>query len=175
MGIGGVSAFTDQKRLELIDELAPLVVRDEDGNAVKGDKDRNRFASADRDTSFVQLRPERVLEIRYDQMEGWRLRHAGIFERWRPDRDADVLHLRPARGARRLRLRGAGHVGEVARPAVLAYCGPLVSALDTRSEALHRLRSTTSSGNTPPERDSRTPSSIREQYSCDAHVFAQAG
>jgi ATP-dependent DNA ligase len=87
LGIGGVSAFTDKKRLELIDELAPLVVRDAEGNAVKGDKERNRFASADRDTSFVELRPERVLEIRYDQMEGWRLRHAGIFERWRPDRD----------------------------------------------------------------------------------------
>ena len=82
-----MSAFTDKKRLELIDELAPLVVRDEDGNAVKGDKERNRFAAAGRDTSFVELRPERVLEIRYDQMEGWRLRHAGIFERWRPDRD----------------------------------------------------------------------------------------
>jgi ATP-dependent DNA ligase len=87
IGIGGVSAFTDKKRLELIDELAPLVVRDAEGNAVKGDKERNRFAAADRDTSFVELRPERVLEIRYDQMEGWRLRHAGIFERWRPDRD----------------------------------------------------------------------------------------
>ena len=37
--------------------------------------------------SFVQLRPERVLEVRYDQMEAGRFRHTVQFERWRPDRD----------------------------------------------------------------------------------------
>jgi len=35
----------------------------------------------------VRLRPERVLEVRYDQLEGWRFRHTVQFERWRPDRD----------------------------------------------------------------------------------------
>ena len=30
---------------------------------------------------------ERVLEVRYDQLEGWRFRHTVQFERWRPDRD----------------------------------------------------------------------------------------
>lgn len=35
----------------------------------------------------VRLRPERVLEVRYDQMEGLRFRHTVQFERWRPDRD----------------------------------------------------------------------------------------
>jgi len=28
------------------------------------------------------------VEIRYDQLEGSRLRHTGQFQRWRPDRDA---------------------------------------------------------------------------------------
>jgi ATP-dependent DNA ligase len=37
--------------------------------------------------SFIRLRPERVLEVRYDQMEGMRFRHTAQFERWRPDRD----------------------------------------------------------------------------------------
>ena len=36
----------------------------------------------------MRLRPERVMEVRYDQMEGWRFRHTAQFERWRPDRDA---------------------------------------------------------------------------------------
>jgi bifunctional non-homologous end joining protein LigD len=36
--------------------------------------------------SFVPLRPERVLEVRYDYMEGRRFRHTGQFVRWRPDR-----------------------------------------------------------------------------------------
>ena len=49
---------------------------------------KSRFSAAGRDSSFVHLRPERVLEVRYDQLEGWRFRHTVQFERWRPDRDA---------------------------------------------------------------------------------------
>ena len=52
-----------------------------------GATDRNRFSS-NKDTSFVRLRPERVVEVRYDQMEGARFRHTVQFERWRPDRQA---------------------------------------------------------------------------------------
>ncbi|MDN4614661.1 ATP-dependent DNA ligase [Leifsonia sp. F6_8S_P_1B] len=85
--VGGVSAFTDKTRLALIDELDPLVERDASGNAVTGETDRSRFSSG-KDVSFVRLRPERVLEVRYDQMEGMRFRHTAQFERWRPDRDA---------------------------------------------------------------------------------------
>ncbi len=86
-GVGGASAFTNAKRLELIDELAPLVIRAEDGEAVTADSDRSRFSSS-KDRSFVQLEPTRVLEVRYDQMEGMRFRHTVQFFRWRPDRDA---------------------------------------------------------------------------------------
>lgn len=49
--------------------------------------ERSRF-SGSKDVSFVRLRPERVLEVRYDQLEGARFRHTVQFERWRPDRDA---------------------------------------------------------------------------------------
>jgi ATP-dependent DNA ligase len=86
--VGGVSAFSDAKRLELIDELEPYVERDESGRAQTGETDRSRFASS-KDVSFVKLRPERVLEVRYDQMEGERFRHTVQFERWRPDRDPE--------------------------------------------------------------------------------------
>ncbi len=85
--VGGASAFTDAKRLELVDELEPLVVRDEAGEAVKGATDRSRF-SGSKDVSFVRLEPTRVLEVKYDQLEGARFRHAVQFFRWRPDRDA---------------------------------------------------------------------------------------
>lgn len=84
--VGGASAFSDVRRRELVDELASLVVTDADGTAVTGQTDRSRF-SATKDTSFVRLRPERVLEVRYDQLEGARFRHTVQFERWRPDRD----------------------------------------------------------------------------------------
>ena len=85
--VGGISAFSDARRQSLIDELEPLVVRDGSGEAVTGATDRNRFSS-NKDTSFVLLRPERVVEVRYDQMEGHRFRHTVQFERWRPDRQA---------------------------------------------------------------------------------------
>lgn len=85
--VGGVAAWSDKRRQELVDELAPLVERDEDGAAVTGEGERSRF-SGSKDVSFVRLRPERVLEVRYDQLEGARFRHTVQFERWRPDRDA---------------------------------------------------------------------------------------
>lgn len=43
--------------------------------------------NAGKDLSFVPLRPERVVEVRYDHMEGARFRHTAQFNRWRPDRD----------------------------------------------------------------------------------------
>ncbi|MFI5062107.1 MAG: ATP-dependent DNA ligase, partial [Actinomycetales bacterium] len=84
--VGGASAFSDVRRLELVDELEPLVLRDDDGNAATGETERSRFSSG-KDVSYIRLRPERVLEVRYDQMEGMRFRHTAQFERWRPDRD----------------------------------------------------------------------------------------
>lgn len=35
----------------------------------------------------MPLRPERVVEVRYDHMEGVRFRHTTQFVRWRPDRE----------------------------------------------------------------------------------------
>ena len=43
----------------------------------------------DKDLSFVPLRPERVVEVRYDHMEGSRFRHPPQFVRWRPDREPE--------------------------------------------------------------------------------------
>ena len=87
-GVGGASAFTNVRRQELVDELDELVVRDADGAIVRGAGEKNRFSSK-KDVSFVTLRPERVLEVKFDQMEGSRFRHTVQFLRWRPDRDPE--------------------------------------------------------------------------------------
>jgi ATP-dependent DNA ligase len=84
--VGGISAFTTVRRLELVGELEPLVERDASGARITGETERSRFASS-KDVSFVRLRRERVIEVRYDQMEGDRFRHTVQFDRWRPDRD----------------------------------------------------------------------------------------
>lgn len=85
--VGGASAFTVQRRQELLAELEPLRV----GADVVAEGEPTRWRSAI-DRSWVPLRPERVLEVAYDQMEGsveggLRFRHAARFLRWRPDRD----------------------------------------------------------------------------------------
>lgn len=90
--VGGILAFTAKRRIELIDELADLVVTDDSGEAVRGATDRSRFSS-NKDVSFVRLRPERVVEVKFDQLEGSRFRHGVTFLRWRPDREPESCLL----------------------------------------------------------------------------------
>jgi ATP-dependent DNA ligase len=42
-----------------------------------------------KDLSFVPLRPERLVEVRDDYLEGARFRQPPRFVRWRPDRDPE--------------------------------------------------------------------------------------
>lgn len=42
--------------------------------------------SADKDLSWVPVRPELVIEVGYDHMQGTRFRHTAQFRRWRPDK-----------------------------------------------------------------------------------------
>ena len=85
--VGAVSAFTTAVRASLEEELQPLVARGADGEVLRGVGEPNRFAPAGKDTSWVVLRPELVLEVRYDHLEGDRFRHVAQLARWRPDRD----------------------------------------------------------------------------------------
>ena len=56
--------------------------------------------NANKDLSFIPLRPERVVEVRYDHMEGARFRHTAQFVALAPGSDAALVHLRPARRRR---------------------------------------------------------------------------
>ena len=92
VGVGGIAAFTDVRRKELVEEFAPLVVRDDDGSPVGAETERSRFSSA-KDVSYVPVRPERVVEVAFDQLEGMRFRHAVTFLRWRPDREPESCRI----------------------------------------------------------------------------------
>ena len=92
VGVGGIAAFTQKRRVELVDEFEPLVIRDDEGNPMAAETDRSRFSSA-KDVSYVPVRPERVVEVAFDQMEGMRFRHAVTFLRWRPDREPTSCRL----------------------------------------------------------------------------------
>ena len=57
------------------------------GGRVPGGPEGGSRWNPGKDLSFVPLRPERVVEVRYDYLEGARFRHPPQFVRWRPDRD----------------------------------------------------------------------------------------
>ncbi len=92
MSVGVVGAFPAARRRELFTELQPLVCDFAEhpwGGLADMAPARGMGSrwNPDKDLSFVPLRPERVLEVRYDHMEGTRFRHPPQFVRWRPDRD----------------------------------------------------------------------------------------
>jgi ATP-dependent DNA ligase len=97
VNVGAVGAFPMAQRLALFAELQSLITTFEDHPwnwAQAGDATRTPRSAessrwnAEKDLMFVPLRPERVIEVRYDHMEGSRFRHTAQFVRWRPDRDA---------------------------------------------------------------------------------------
>jgi ATP-dependent DNA ligase len=94
--VGVIGAFPMAERRRLFTELQPLVTgfdehpwnwaAHEAGERTPRKNEGSRW-NAGKDLSFVPLRPERVVEVRYDHMEGRRFRHTAQFSRWRPDRD----------------------------------------------------------------------------------------
>jgi ATP-dependent DNA ligase len=80
--VGGAASFTAKDRLKLLADLEPLRTGED---FREGDPSRWNSAA---DKRWIPVRPEKVCEVAYDQMEGDRFRHAVKFIRWRPDRDA---------------------------------------------------------------------------------------
>ncbi|SDR89432.1 ATP-dependent DNA ligase [Nocardioides scoriae] len=95
--VGVAASFTEARRAALVEELRPLEcpIDEHPWQAWAGDAVANPDRvpgtqsrwSAGKDLSFTPLRPERVLEVGYEHMEGRRFRHTAQFKRWRPDRD----------------------------------------------------------------------------------------
>ncbi len=97
----GVSAsFPMKRRAELVEELAPYAVESIEGHPWAAWAEADAQASgrlpgavsrwnAKKDLSWVPLRPELVVEVAYDHMEGTRFRHTAQWRRWRPDREPE--------------------------------------------------------------------------------------
>lgn len=84
--VGGAASFSVKDRIKLLADLEPL----REGDEVR-EGDPSRWNSA-ADKRWIPVRPDRVCEVAYDQMEGntengRRFRHAVKFMRWRPDRE----------------------------------------------------------------------------------------
>lgn len=95
--VGVIGAFPAARRKALFTELQPLVTTFDDhpwnwarpDEAVARTPRSSEYSrwNVGKDLSFVPLRPERVVEVRYEHMEGTRFRHTAQFNRWRPDRE----------------------------------------------------------------------------------------
>ncbi|MEW1546508.1 ATP-dependent DNA ligase [Streptomyces tsukubensis] len=95
--VGVCAAFPMKRREELVGELEPLRMDPADAHPWAAWTDASAHESSrlpgavsrwtgKKDLSWTALRPERVLEVAYDHMEGTRFRHTAQFRRWRPDR-----------------------------------------------------------------------------------------
>jgi ATP-dependent DNA ligase len=98
--VGITASFTNEKRRELVEELAPLREGALDGHPwaewaeweAEARAGGQRMPGAqsrwnrDRDLTWEPLRIERVCEVAYDHLQGARFRHATTFQRWRPDK-----------------------------------------------------------------------------------------
>ena len=92
--VGVAASFPMARRKELVAELEPYLLEDGAPHPWLGDASSERAPGGepsrwnrDKDMSFVPLRPELVVEVAYDHMEGARFRHTAQFRHFRPDRD----------------------------------------------------------------------------------------
>jgi ATP-dependent DNA ligase len=98
--VGITASFTMARRAELVAELAPLRTNALEGHpwaewaewaeAARAAGQRIPGVTSrwnrGRDLTWEPLRPERVVEVAFDHLQGTRFRHATTFVRWRPDR-----------------------------------------------------------------------------------------
>jgi ATP-dependent DNA ligase len=99
--VGVIGAFPMATRRSLVEELAPWRMESLEGHpwatwiehqqegAASGQRMPGGWSrwNAKKDLSFEPLRPDRVVEVAYEHMQGDRFRHAAQFRRWRPDKD----------------------------------------------------------------------------------------
>jgi ATP-dependent DNA ligase len=98
--VGVCASFTEEKRRELVEFLAPYrkdalaahpwkhwaeqeLTVNEAAHRIPGGQSR---WSQGKDLSWEPLRPELVVEVAYDHMQGKRFRHTAQFRRWRLDK-----------------------------------------------------------------------------------------
>jgi ATP-dependent DNA ligase len=98
--VGVCASFPMKRRAELMTELEPLRMDSVEGHPWEEWASEEAQASGrlpggpsrwtgKKDLSWLPVRPERVLEVAYDHMQGDRFRHTAQFRRWRPDREPD--------------------------------------------------------------------------------------
>lgn len=86
--IGHCSGFSKAEAVKLLQNLRGLESDDSFGQHARRPGAESRWA-AGKDLAWTPVRPELVVQVSYDQLQGDRFRHATRFERWRPDKDPE--------------------------------------------------------------------------------------
>ena len=81
--VGFTSSFDAEEKQALKARLEPLI--EPPGFTGDAPGGQSRWATA-RSAAWQPLRPDLVVEVRYDQVTGCRFRHGTTFLRWRPDK-----------------------------------------------------------------------------------------
>jgi ATP-dependent DNA ligase len=81
--VGFTASFDADRKRALLDMLEPLI--EPPGFTGDAPGGQSRW-STERSAEWQPLRPELVVEVRYDQVTGCRFRHGTTFLRWRPDK-----------------------------------------------------------------------------------------
>jgi ATP-dependent DNA ligase len=84
--VGITSSFTWEKREALVPVLEPLREEATEGHPWREWAGATSRWNRGKDLSWEPLRPERVVEVAYDHLQGDRFRHGTTFVRWRPDK-----------------------------------------------------------------------------------------
>jgi ATP-dependent DNA ligase len=91
--VGVAASFSMARRAELVEELQAYLLGTDEEHPWLGELPSERRPGGepsrwnrDKDMAFVPLRPELVVEVAYDHMEGERFRHTAQFRHFRPDR-----------------------------------------------------------------------------------------
>jgi ATP-dependent DNA ligase len=79
--VGHTSSFSAKRKRELVGELEPYAT----GRVQAGEPSRWK---SEKELEWVELRPELVVEVSFDQVSGGRIRHGAKLERWRDDKPA---------------------------------------------------------------------------------------
>jgi ATP-dependent DNA ligase len=101
--VGVVSALSERRRRQLLEELRPYVVplagHPWQAGFLIGGGSTGRLPGAagrwtpDMELDWVPLAPVLVCEVAYDELDSNRFRHPARFRRWRPDREATSCTL----------------------------------------------------------------------------------
>jgi ATP-dependent DNA ligase len=89
--VGHTSSFDAKAKQALVPKLQPYITENENEGFGQGRTPGGPSRwNTGKDVSWIRLRPELVIEVTFDYLQGERFRHAATFKRWRTDKPPEA-------------------------------------------------------------------------------------